>query len=176
MTLGKNLWNTIAIVIVLNSLYEDFDIITTSLLQTGNKTIDQIQTILQSKEAKTFSKQTTGATGNLAMAFHKRNCDGKRKANTNNKCYNCHKLGHPSQDCPLPNKRLNRIQHSFRDSGLRSRSQRPKNRNNNRSWVHNWSNLQMPNKAHQIAENDNDSKPKPFKPEPVGITFIVKDQ
>ncbi len=36
----------IAIIIVFDSLYENFDITTISLLKTGNKIIDQIQSIL----------------------------------------------------------------------------------------------------------------------------------
>lgn len=42
MILGRDLWDIIAIVIALNLLDSDFDITTTSLLKTGNKTIDQI--------------------------------------------------------------------------------------------------------------------------------------
>ena len=45
MTPGRDLWNTIAIVIALNSLHEDFDTTTASLLETGNKIIDKIQSI-----------------------------------------------------------------------------------------------------------------------------------
>ena len=42
MTPGRDLWDTIAIVIALDSLHEDFDTTTASLLETGDKTIDQI--------------------------------------------------------------------------------------------------------------------------------------
>lgn len=46
MTPRRDLWDTIAIVIALNSLQKDFDTTTASLLKTGDKTIDQIQSIL----------------------------------------------------------------------------------------------------------------------------------
>lgn len=46
MTSGRDLWDIIAIVIALDSLYKDFDTMTASLLKMGDKTIDQIQTIL----------------------------------------------------------------------------------------------------------------------------------
>lgn len=69
MTPGRDLWDTIAIVIALDSLHEDFDTTTASLLETGDKIIDQIQSILQSKEAKNPSKRATGVTGDFAMAF-----------------------------------------------------------------------------------------------------------
>lgn len=40
MTLGQNLWDTIAIIIVFDSLHKNFDTTTTSLLGIGNKTIN----------------------------------------------------------------------------------------------------------------------------------------
>lgn len=44
-TLGRDLWDTIAIVIALDSLHADFDTTTASLLQTGDKMIYQTQSI-----------------------------------------------------------------------------------------------------------------------------------
>ena len=52
MTPGRDLWDTIAIVIALDTLHDDFDTTTASLLESGDKTIDQIQSILQSKKPK----------------------------------------------------------------------------------------------------------------------------
>lgn len=92
---NRDLWDTIAIVIALDSLHEDFDTTTASLLEAGDKMIDQIQSILQSKEAKNISKRATGGgTGDLAMAFRDRDGSNapKRKANSHEECYNCHKL------------------------------------------------------------------------------------
>ena len=42
MTPGRNIWDIIAIMIILNTLQEDFDTTITSLLESGDKTIDQI--------------------------------------------------------------------------------------------------------------------------------------
>lgn len=42
---GQNLWDTMAIIIVLNSLDGDFDITTINIWEIGDKTIDQIQNI-----------------------------------------------------------------------------------------------------------------------------------
>lgn len=39
---GRDLWNTIAIVIALDLLYQDFDTTITSLLETSEKTINKI--------------------------------------------------------------------------------------------------------------------------------------
>ncbi len=69
MTPGWDLWDTIAIVIALDSLHKDFNTTTASLLETGDKTIDEIQSILQSKEAKNLSKRATGDIRDLAMTF-----------------------------------------------------------------------------------------------------------
>ncbi len=155
MTSGRDLWDTIAIVIALDTLHDGFDTTTASLLESGDKTIGQIQSILQSKEAKNISKRTTGAVGDLAMAFR----DGKKKANSDEECYNCHKLGHFGRDFLLPEKKLNRTQHPQRGNGARGRSD-----------------SRAPNRAHQAAENHDDSDPEPFTPGPVGTAFMVKEQ
>lgn len=104
MTRGRDLWSTIAIVIVFYSLHKDFDTTIISLLKIDDKTINQIESILQSKNAKNISKQATKeAANNLAMTF--RDKRPKKKVNSNNKCYNCHKL---VKDCFFFDKRLNR--------------------------------------------------------------------
>ena len=108
ITPGRDLWDTIAIVIALDSLHDDFDTITTSPLEVGDKTLDQIQSILQSKEAKNISKRVTRGTGNLAMVFKDSSNTSKRKANSLKKYYNGHNLGQFGRDCPLPDKQINR--------------------------------------------------------------------
>lgn len=56
MTLGQDLLDMIAIVIVLDILHDNFDLTISSLLETEDKTIDQIKSILQLKEVKNISK------------------------------------------------------------------------------------------------------------------------
>lgn len=46
MTLICDLWNTITIVVALNTFHNNFDMTTTSLLETKNKIIKKIQSIL----------------------------------------------------------------------------------------------------------------------------------
>ena len=87
-------------------LHKNFDNTITSLLEMGDKTIDQIQSILKSKKAKNLSKQVTRVTNNLVMTL--RDKDISKKANSDNECYNYHKLNHFRQDCSLSNRRLNK--------------------------------------------------------------------
>lgn len=78
MIQGQNLWNIITIIIAFDLLYEDFDITIAGLLEMDNKTIDQIQSILQLKKVKNLSKQAIGSTSNLAIAFRDKN--GSKKS------------------------------------------------------------------------------------------------
>lgn len=170
MTPNRDFWNTIAIVITLDSLHEDFDTTIASLLETGDKTIDQIQSILQSKEAKNLSKQATGDTGDLVMAF--RDKRPKKKANTDDEYYNCHKFGHFGRNCFLPDRKLSRTTQQSRREELRRRDSRRR-----RSGIQS----NTPNRGHQAVENrapkhNDDSKPEPFAPGPVGNVFIVRKQ
>lgn len=73
ITPGQDFQNIIIIIIALNLLYKIFDTTTASLLETSDKTINQIQSIFQLKEAKNLSKQANRGIGNLAMAFKDKN-------------------------------------------------------------------------------------------------------
>ena len=151
---SRDLWDTIAIVIALDTLHDNFNTTTASLLESGDKTIDQIQSILQSKEAKNISKRATKVTRDLAMAFRDSN-GPKKKAYRDKKCFNCHKLGHFGRDCHQPDRRLARI------GGL----------TNNRS------RSRTTHRAHQAAKNAEDSdNVEPFAPGPVGKACMAKEQ
>lgn len=157
MTPGRDLWDIIVIVIGLNSLHSDFDTTIASLLETSYKMIDQIQSILQSKKAKNLSKQAIKDMSDLAIVF--RDKRPKKKTNSDNKYYNCHKLGHFEKDSFLPDKRLNKTTQQFR----RRKSQG----GNSRKGRNGQSNTS--NKVHQFVENEHndDSNPKPFAFDPV---------
>lgn len=100
---GCDPWDTIVIVIALDTLHDNFDSITASLLEAKDKSIDQIQSILQSREAKNISKQSTGVVADAAMSFRD-NQGTKKKAKSNEECYNCHRLGHFGCDCLFPDR------------------------------------------------------------------------
>lgn len=57
MTLSQDLSDTIVIIISLDLLHKNFKITTSSQFMMDDKTIDKIQKIFQSKEAKNLSKQ-----------------------------------------------------------------------------------------------------------------------
>lgn len=70
ITLGQDLWDTMAILIAFNSLHKDFNTTIVSFLKIVDKKINQIQNILQSKKAKNISKQDIEkGISNLAMVF-----------------------------------------------------------------------------------------------------------
>lgn len=73
MTPEQDLWDMIAIIIILNTLYNNFDTTIARLLETKVKLIDQIQSILQLKEVKNISKQTTRVVEDLAITYKKNN-------------------------------------------------------------------------------------------------------
>lgn len=144
---NRDIWDSIAIVVALDSLHDDFEATTASMLERGDQTIEEIQQILASAEAKLISKRATGVTGDLVMVSRGRNF-GKRKVASSDKCYNCHKLGHFGRDCKLPNQRV---------SG---------NRQDKRARIEDSSNQrqqQSRNQAHIVAADD-DSNPEPFRP------------
>lgn len=95
MIAGRNPFDTIAIIIIFKSVYSNFKAITANIFKTGNKTIEEIKSIIQLKEAKHKVKQLTGQLKDAAIAtviaFYGDNGNyQKRKANNNDKYYNCY--------------------------------------------------------------------------------------
>lgn len=113
------------------------------------------------------------------MAF--RDKKPKRKENSDNKYYNCHKLGHFKRDCFLLDKRLNRtIQQSRREKSQRKDLWRERQ---NRDYSRGQNNLRaITNWAHQALENrtkhnhHDNFEPKLFIPGTIGTAFLVKEK
>lgn len=85
---GRDSIKTIAIVIALDTLHNDFDTTTVSMLEMGNKSIDEIFTIIQQKEIKLKSKGVTGNIDDAVLTFYAP--PPKTKATYDNLYYNCH--------------------------------------------------------------------------------------
>lgn len=83
------------------------------------------------KKAKNLNKQAIGSVGDLVIIFWNR----KKKANTDDKCYNYLKLDYFGQDYLLSNdKKLNKTQNLYSGrskSYLQSSYQITNNQNNN---------------------------------------------
>lgn len=152
ITPNRDIWDGISIAVTLDSLHNDFDIITESMLEWGDKSIDKMQQILASAEAKFISKRATGVTGDLAMSKG-RNSTAKKRANSDDKCFNCGKLGHWGRDCTLPD---HRAKWSKSDKSSSSKQRQAKR-----------------NRANIAAFSDDDSDPEPFRP---GKANMVKEK
>ena len=93
---GRDPFKTIAIVIALDMLHDNYNTTIASMLETGNKSIDEIFAIIQSKEAKFKSKCATENIGNAVMTIQGKTnnfSSQKRKTNSDKECYNCHQKG-----------------------------------------------------------------------------------
>lgn len=96
----------------------------------------------------------------------------EKKANNNDKYYNCHKLGHFRRDYFFPDRKLNWVTTSWKEELWRSDLHR------GRSEIQSG----ILNCAYQAAKNNkapkqnDDSNPEPFVPGPIGNAFMVRKQ
>lgn len=70
MTERRDLFETIAIIIALDMLYNNFDITIASIVKTENKSINEIFIIIQSKEVKLKSKLAIGNISDITLTFY----------------------------------------------------------------------------------------------------------
>lgn len=64
---NHDIYNSIVIVIAIDSIHNNFETKILSFFEIGNKTINEIQQIFYFAKAKNLNKQATGITGNLAI-------------------------------------------------------------------------------------------------------------
>lgn len=109
---------------------------------------------MASAEAKFISRQATGITSDLAIMSRGKNSTGKRKATSEDRCYNCHKFGHFGRECKNADQRLPKQKKPKTTQPARQQGTRPRNR------------------AHIAAATDHDSDLEPFQP---GVANMVKE-
>ena len=142
-----------------------------NFLETRNKSIDKIQSILQSKETKNMSKRTIGGMGELTMIIKDNINSLKRKANSNKKCFNYHKLGHFERDCPYLDKKYQLSNPNLYSSKNNQSQYRDGVNKLNPLKNKSWSCFQV----YQVIENKkNNSEREPFPPSQAETAFIVK--
>lgn len=98
ITSERDICDSLANVVALDSFYEDFVPTIAALNQGGEKSMNEIQAVLLSEEAKLWSKYITGVTNDLAMMF-RRNLTTPKKATKEDECYNCHKMRDFARNC-----------------------------------------------------------------------------
>lgn len=88
ITLNKDIWDSITIVVATKSLYDDFKYVISGLLsQRKEKSIDKIQSMLSLAEAKLVNKRKVGVMINLIYISRNSSHKGSRATATNeDKC------------------------------------------------------------------------------------------
>ena len=66
------IWDSITLVVALDTLYDDFKMINAPFLHSNNKDLEEIQQIVISTKADNMAKQATCQIADLAMMVKKR--------------------------------------------------------------------------------------------------------
>lgn len=98
VTEQRTIWNSITLVVALDSLHDNFEMTTAPLLHFGDKDLEEIQQRATSTETANLAKRVVGATADLTMMAKKKQSD-KSDARPNEKWFNCGKKGHYAKDC-----------------------------------------------------------------------------
>lgn len=69
MTKKKDSFEIMAIIIIFDTLHDNYNIITVSILEIGNKSINKIFAIIQLEEAKFKNKYATKNIDNVAITI-----------------------------------------------------------------------------------------------------------
>ena len=91
VTEHQTIWDSITLVVALDSLHNNFEMTTVPFLHYGDKDLEKIQQVVTSIKTANMAKQAIGQTADLAMIAKKRS-DGQQqpqKPKPNKKCFNC---------------------------------------------------------------------------------------
>lgn len=99
-TPNKNIWDSIAIIVITDLLYKDFKYVISGLLeQRGEKSIDKIQFILAFSEAKFLSKRAVEIIVELIYISKNNNQKRKSMATIEDKYFNYYKIRYFRKNC-----------------------------------------------------------------------------
>ena len=68
----QTIWDSLTLVVVLDSLHDNFEMTTTPLLHFGDKDLEEIQQIVISTEAANIVKRAISQAANLSIMAKKR--------------------------------------------------------------------------------------------------------
>lgn len=88
----------ITLVVTLDSLYDNFEIITAFFLYSGDTNLEKIQQIVTFTEVANLTKQIVGVTAVLALIAKKKQPERVTKSNLEEEYFNYGKKGHYAKD------------------------------------------------------------------------------
>ena len=94
----RTIWNSITLVVALDSLHNDFEMTIAPLLHSGDKDIEEIEQIITSTEAANLAKCVVGATADLTMMAKRKQLE-RSDLRQNEECFIYGKKGHYAKDC-----------------------------------------------------------------------------
>lgn len=95
---------SIAIIVAIYFLPNDFKTTINSIPKSGNKSINKIQQILNSAKAEFLKKKAIEVREDVAIIFEARNFGhNKRNVTNKDKQFNCQKLDYWAKNCKFPN-------------------------------------------------------------------------
>lgn len=86
------------LVVAFDSLYDNFEMTTTSFLHLSNKELEKIQQIVTSTEIADIAKRVVRAVADLTI-MAKKNKSEKSDSRSNKKCFNYRKKVHYTRNC-----------------------------------------------------------------------------
>ena len=98
VTEQRTIWDSITLVVALDSLHNDFKITTAPLLHSGNKDIKEIQQIVTSTEEANLAKRVVEVIADLTMIIKKKQ-PKRSDSRQNEECFNCGRKGYYTKDC-----------------------------------------------------------------------------
>ena len=99
LTEQRTIWESITLVVAFDSLHDNFEMTTASLLYSGDKDLEEIQQIVASTEAANLAKRAVGVTEDLALMAKKKQPERTTRSKSMEECFNYGKKDHYAKDC-----------------------------------------------------------------------------